>query len=69
MRQVQALANQTAIVQEYILPIALKAVGTSEILLVEFAVIPKADVTSITGLEPVAMVVYTLVPPVPGIGA
>ena len=68
IRQVQALARQRTVTQEYILPIAIKAVGKSEIFIVEFDVIDKADAGTIDSLLPISQALYELIPPVPGIG-
>lgn len=68
IRQVQALARLSGVKQEYILPIAIKAVGASEVFLVEFDIVQKADAPTIETLIPISEAVYELVPPVPGIG-
>lgn len=68
VRQVQALSRQPAVTQQYILPIAMKAVRKSEIFLVEFDIVERTDAPTFESLIPISEAVYELVPPVSGIG-
>jgi hypothetical protein len=68
IRQVQAIARQRTVTQDYILPIAMKATGKSEIFIVEFDVVAKADAAALESLVSISEAVYALIPPVPGIG-
>ena len=68
VRQVQALARQSTVTQQHFLPIAIKAIGRSEIFIVEFDVVAKADAAALDALIPMSQAIYELVPLVPGIG-
>lgn len=68
IRQIQAISRQHTVTQDYILPIAIKAIGKSEIFIVEFDVVAKADAAALESLIPISEAVYELIPPVPGIG-
>lgn len=67
-RQVKTLGRVKSINQEYILPIAIKAIKPSEIYLVEFDVVPKEEAERVETLVVVKEVIYILKPSVPGIG-
>ena len=47
---------------------AIKAIGKSEIFIVEFDVVEKADAEALDSLISISEAVYELIPPVPGIG-
>lgn len=67
-RQVMTIARQRTITQSHILLLALKAIAPSEIFLVEFDLVASVGSAQLTSLQPVCEVIYTLQPPVPGIG-
>jgi len=68
VRQVQALFDASGMDQNMIIPIAVKAVGPSQVHVIEFEAVSREDSKSVTLLKPVSQAVYELVPVVPGIG-
>jgi hypothetical protein len=68
LRQVEAVFGIPAVTQNVALPIAIKAVGPSEIYVVEFEPVNRADVATTTELRIASDAVYTFTPPIPGIG-
>lgn len=68
IRQVQAIARQPVVTQQRIMPIAIKAIGKSEIFVLEFDIVERATVDTLDELTPISDAIYVLIPPVPGIG-
>lgn len=67
MSQVGAIFAAKKVVQNRVVPVAVKVIGTSLIHLVEYDEVTRAAYPALTGLQIVRDVVYELVPPVPGI--
>ena len=68
-RQVSTISRQRAVSQEFILPLAVKVIGRSRLLVGEFDVVPRAQAATLQSLSLVSAAIYELVPPVPGIGS
>lgn len=68
VRQIKTIFRQKAITQDIALPIALKAVGTSRIYVVEFDPVMRSDAAHLDALVVASEAVYHLKPAVPGIG-
>ena len=54
--------------QDRVVPVAVKAVGPSEVFVVEFEAVGRAEADDLEDLQVASSAVYELVPPVPGIG-
>lgn len=65
---VQAAFKSKGVTQDLALPIAVKAIGTSKVHVIEFDVVARADAADAESLSIVSDAVFELVPPVPGIG-
>lgn len=68
IRQVQAVFSMPAIVQDVVIPVAVKALDASEIHLIEFEPITREAVTALSALVIASQAIYRFIPPVPGIG-
>lgn len=66
--QVRALFQVPAIPQDTIIPIAIKTIGDSRVLLVEFNSVDRDEIADVDELTVATMAVYEFVPSVPGIG-
>jgi hypothetical protein len=69
IRQIQAVFGMAGVSQNWVLPIAVKALRPSEIHVVEFEAVERAAAPGLTTLKIVSGAVYEFVPPIPGIGA
>ncbi len=68
LAQVKAVFGQPRLDQELVLPIAIKAIGESQVYLVEFETVRRGEAESVMELSVATSAVYELVPAVPGIG-
>lgn len=68
VRQPQAAFKTEAVTQDVIVPMALKVVGHSKIHVIEFAEVRREDAEALETLTIESDAVYSLLPPVEGIG-
>ncbi len=69
VRQVRAVFQQPAITQNFVIPVAVKAIGPSLVRFVEYDKVERNDCTgSEVTLKAVKDINYRFVPPIPGIG-
>ncbi len=68
VRQIKTIFRQKAVIQDIALPVTLKAVGISQIYVVEFDPIIRSDAAHLDALVVASEAVYHLKPEVPGIG-
>lgn len=68
IHQVQAVFKMSAVTQDWAIPIAAKALGPSEVYIVEFEPVARTSAKTLTALTKVSDAVYELVPKVQGIG-
>jgi len=68
VRQPRAAFSMRTVTQNVVVPIALKAVAPSQIHMVEFSAVERADAETTEVLTVLSEAVYILQPPVPGIG-
>jgi hypothetical protein len=69
VRKVQCVFQLPGVTQNQVLPIAVQALRTSQIRVVEFEVIERSTVATIPTLPIVSEAIYEFVPPIPGIGS
>jgi hypothetical protein len=68
LSHVEAAFKMKVVVQDLVLPIAAKAIGRSEVHVIEFDVISRAEIETLENLTIKSEAVYVLEPAVPGIG-
>jgi len=69
LEQVRAVFDQRAITQNTVIPLAMKTVGSSEVYVVEFEPVSRAEIDAASELTVASAAIYELSPTVPGIGA
>jgi len=69
LEQVRAVFRQPAITQDVVIPLAMKTLGSSEVYLVEFEPVGRAEIEQTSELNVASAAIYELSPTVPGIGA
>ena len=68
LSQVEAVFGSRGITQDFVIPMAIKALAPSEVWVLEFDTVARSEVTSRRPLAIVSDAIYEFVPPVPGIG-
>ena len=68
LQQVKAVFTLNNVTQPFVVPIALKSVGPSRILVVEYEAVQREHAEELETLSLVNQAIFELVPPVPGIG-
>lgn len=68
LQQTKAVFGMPAVTQNIVIPMAIKALRPSEVHVVEFDAVSRAEVSSTTSLTVASEAVFELIPPVPGIG-
>lgn len=68
LQQVRAVFRLANITQQFVVPLALKSIAPSQIHIVEYGQVGRAEADEIDALDMINQAVFELVPPVPGIG-
>ena len=68
LQQVKAVFTLSNVTQPFVVPIALKSIGPSRILVVEYEAVQREDAEELETLSLVNQAIFELTPPVPGIG-
>ncbi len=66
--QVKAAFNLPGVIQDLVLPLAVKVLGTSRLHLVEFGVVERTNASDLRSLSVLNEAIYRLLPPVEGVG-